>query len=115
MPSADRTSDASNSGGSNLGFEADLQPLAELDGIDAMFDDEDAETDLLYSDGAGGVSKMARVIQRLVGMLMIDQELTNFPEFAVELMDNWGNRRQGRDRVFVAMRDWYEAGRRSRA
>ena len=81
-----------------------------LDGIEAMFDDEDAETDLLYSDGAGGISRMARAIYRLVELLMVDQELTDFPSFATALMRKWGNRRH-RDRVFVAMRDWYEAGR----
>ena len=81
-----------------------------LDGLEAMFDDERTETDILYSDGAAAPSKMARIIQRLVEVLMIDEGHTMFPAFAENLMQTWGNRKH-RDRVFVAMRDWYEAGR----
>ena len=81
-----------------------------LDAIEAMWDDEDAPTDVLYSDGAQGRQRMALAIQRMVELLMIDRDLTDFPQFAEALMGMWGNRRH-RDRVFRAMRDWYEAGR----
>ena len=42
-----------------------------LDGIEAMFDDADAETNLLHSDGATGLGKMDRVILWLVELLLI--------------------------------------------
>ena len=78
-----------------------------------MYASETEETNLLYSDGATGPSKMARMILRMVEVLMIDNGVTNWPQFADRVLSNWGDA-PGSDRVTRAMRDWYEAGREAR-
>ena len=48
---------------------------------------------------------MARAIQRLIGLLIIDEGLTDFPSFAEEFMRHWGARKH-RERVSCLLRDF---------
>ena len=84
-----------------------------IDGFKEMFASDEEETNILFQDGARAPSKMARMIQRMVETLMIDEGLTDFEPFANEVLRLWGDA-PNRDRVTRALRDWYEAGRRAK-